>query len=638
MMKMTDCGQQKEKKTICRTLQRGVGWFAGVIALAMMLTACGGGDGGQPPLAPAASLSGTVTFTAAVPLDTPPSDAFDGPVPPDVRYGARIIDPGDDIGGTPIPKPNNMTQTGSYEFEELDTEALTFLNLRFTIDGDLEDRGNDTTPVSINIPVSLAKSFLSMLNCSIDRPSENVLQITYNYRGPDGSRVIKLRLDFATDLLTFDLDADGLYDDLIAIDTNHDAIPDIHSPLMVTLDYTAAQEVVGKVTGVGSNTITISGGTYAVWGSTNIVNSASGTPVSLSEVSTGMNATVSYVPFNGNNIAVTITIQPDPSAPQPGIGVRRDGAIEGITSETILVSGVMFHDYGMASIKNELGNSIGPGELKVGEYVTILGNHVDDRIVATAITVTDVAPPPVRVERQGVIQSLDPEENPTSMRVADLSMLISPQTVVEDISGAIADTSYLAVGNPVHVYAHGTDGTFTADLIEFQYVIEDGAPLPEVIVVYNDPSALGEIQAAIGQVDTDTRITPILVATDNQLEPPCIQDAFNALYTSEGSIEGLPGYIMAFPRVSGDECVVLILIEDGYNITISWIDWLYPSGLGTGPYVPIEYDNVSRSPFYGAGEKLTEALSVEDELTEILNPDPAGAIQYVYTSPEIGFE
>ena len=635
---MPDCGQQYEKNTICRTLQRGVGWFAGIVVFTMMLTACGGGDGGQPPLAPAASLSGSVIFSETIPLDTPPSDAFDGPVPPDVRYGARIIDPGDDIGGNPVPKPSNLSETGTYEFEELDTDALTFLNLRFTIDADLEDRGVNSTPASINIPVSLAKSFLSLLNCSIDRPSDSVLQITYNYRGPDGSRVIKLQLDFVTDLLTFDLDADGLFDDLIAIDTNHDAIPDIHTPLMVTLDYTAAQEIIGTVTGIGSNTITIGGVTYAVWGNTNVVNYATGEPLSMSEISTGMNVTVTYVPFNGNNIAVTISVQPSPSAPQPGIAVQRDGAIEGITAETILVSGVLFRDYLNAVIEDVLGNNISPSELNVGEYVTICGNRVEDRILATSITVKDIAPPPVHVERQGAIQALEPEENPTSMRIADLSFIISPQTVVKDLAGTIADTTYLAVGNPVHVYAHGTNGTFTADLIEFQYVIEDGAPLPEVMVLYDDPSALGGIQAAIDQIDTETRITPILVATEDQIDPPCIQEAFVALYSSEGYIDGLPGYNMAFPRVSGDECTVLILIEDGYNTTISWIDYLYPSGLGTGPYTPVEYDTVSRPPFYGAGEKLTEALRVEAELTAALNPDPTSSILFIYTSPEIGFK
>ena len=93
----------------------------------------------------------------------------------------------------------------------------------------------------------------------------------------------------------------------------------------------------------------------------------------------------------------------------------------------------------------------------------------------------------------------------------------------------------------------------------------------------------------------------------------------------------------AFPRVSADECVVLILIEDGYNDSISWIDYLYPNGLGTGPYTPIEYDTVSRPPFYGAGEKLTEALRVEEKLTEILDPDPSGSILFVYASPEVDF-
>jgi len=632
---MPDRGHRKTKTTIRRTLHRGVCWFTSVLALSVLLTACGGGgEEIQPPLTSAASLSGAVTFSANVPLGTPPADAFDGSPPPDIRYGARIVDPGDDIGGKPLPRPSTLVADGGFEFEKLDPDPSAYFNLRFTVEAGLEAEHSLRTPVSFNVPIALVRAFKSMLACSIDRPSEYVLQLTYAYRGPDGSREVRLRVDFATDLITFDLDGDGQYDDLVAVDTNHDAIPDEQAPLMVGLDYTTSQVSMGTVSGVGSNTISIGGSIYQIWGNTNLMNPVSGNPLALSQVTVGRNATVSFTPFSQVNVAVRVEVQPSPSDPQDKFEVSRDGAIEEITATTISVGNVMFRDYASANIRDVLDNKVSPSELEVGMYVTAKGVLGDDGITATEIIVKEVSPPPAIVERQGSIEALVPEDNPTMMKVSGIEFQLTLQTVIRDLTGKAVDTSYLIVGNPVHVVAHESEGLFIADLVELQYKIAQIVEVPEVVVLIDDPLAVADVEAAVEQLQTQVAVAPVVISSYPPAftAPECIQDVFEELFWSAYILKGLPGFIEAFPRVEDGDCSVLVLLEDGFPGTQAWIDFFFPNGIGGAA---LQYDIAVRPPIYGAGPEMIEAMEVGEELMELLKSNES--VVYVYTSPDTTF-
>jgi len=577
----------RKTTTTYRTLLRGVSWFSIVIALAILITACGGGDdGNQPPLPSAASLMGIVTFTQQVPLAAPPGDAFDGPVPPDVRYGARVIDPGDDIGNTPIPKPNTLTETGEYEFTELVTDAMAYLNLRFTVDAPLEQDGLLTTPVGFNIPISLLEGFAVLLSVNIHRPTDTSLQMTYIYRGPDGSRTIRLQVDFVTDLITFDLDSDGLFDDLIGVDYNHDGIPDNQAPVIENIDYTNSTEVIGQVTAVANNLISLGGDIYTVWGSTNVMNKITKDPLTLSDVTTGDNLTVKYVPISGGRLATSVETTPDPVGPSVML-VTRDGVIEEIIDNDLMVSGILFQNYDAAKIEDVLGNKVQASTLAVGDYIRITGERTENVIVATEIIVQNVMEPPTYIERQGVIAALIPETNPTALTVAGITFQMSPMTIIRDFTGTVVSSDYLAIGIPVWVFGREDTGTFFADLIELQFVIAEDASTPEIIILIDDWAALAEFETAIDEIDTGLTITPIVIATwpPTVTDPPCIEDAFIGLFSSASSIlKSMPGYLASYPRVDGDDCVILNLVDDGYSDSVPWFVWLYPDGINDVPF------------------------------------------------------
>ena len=626
----------KTKTITFSNLQRGVGWFSSIVALAILLTACGGkGEGNQPPITSAASLKGVITFTNQVPLAPPPADAFDGPVPGDARFGARVVDPGDDIGSVPLPKPSTLSSTGSYEFEELDQDPMAYLNLRFTVDAGLEKDGSLRTPVGFNIPIALADGIGSLLSGTIDRPSDTVLQAAYTYRGPDGSREIRFKIDFVSDLITFDFDSDGLYDDLIAVDYNHDAIPDEQAPVIESVDYTKATEVIGVISGAGSNSVSVGGMTYQVWGSTNAMNSATGAPISLSEVSIGSNATIRYAPFAGGNLAVSVAVVPSPTDPQGALQIRRDGVIEEITDTTIYVGGILFQDYPNAEIEDVLGTKVQPDALLAGEFVTVFGVRDGGTVDAVKIITKEVAPPPAYVERQGTIQALMPPTAPTKMTVGDITFDLTSQTVIKDLSGRVVGTGYLVVGNPVWVFGHVSGEAIIADLVELQYTIDQNPPEPEVIVLVDDTSALADVETAIGALGPTVPVTTVVVASypPAPTDPDCIESAFNALYTwALYKIKDLDGFMGAFPRSEDDQCTVLVIIRAGSEGTIPWVDYLTGGDIGGAP---VEYDIAAQPPFYGSGPQLTYAQGIADGLTEALGSNEH--FLCAYASPDVGF-
>ncbi len=625
-----------KRTSTCRTFYRGVSWFTSALVLTLLLTACGSGGGdNQPPLTAAASLKGIVTFTQDVPLTAPPADAFDGPVPPGLRYGARIVDPGDDIGGVPLPKPSTLSQSGNYEFRELDPNPFVYFNLRFTVDADLELNGSVHTPVGFNIPIALANGIPSLLSAEIDRPFDSVLQVTYTYYGPDGSREICMRLDFQADLLTFDLDQDGLFDDLIAVDANHDAIPDEHAPLIESYDYTNGDMTVGPITGIGSTTISIAGQLFEVWGSANLMNELDGSALSLAEISEGRIAGIKYITYYGGNVAMNVLVQPSPATPDGTFDIRREGLIEQISDTTIFVGGILFHDYASAKLEDILGNRIQSDDIGIGKYVRVVGERDGKAINALEIVLLDISPPPGFIERMGTIDALVPEDDPILMTLAGLDLKLTEQTEIRDLTGGIVDTGYLVVGHPAWVFAHETDGEFIADFIELQYTIEKEASEFEIVVLINDAAYLPDVQIAVDLVDTEVQIAPVIVVTPppDPTDPLCIDEIFMDLQNWVGAaIQDLPGVVGVFPRVVGDNCEVLVLIEDGFSDTIPWVDFLTGGGIGGSP---VRYDIVMKPPYYSVELGMNDALTAAEEITGLLWPNEN--LLHIYISPDVDF-
>ena len=625
----------KINTTTYRTLLRGVSWFTSFVALAILLTACGGGNGGnQPPPPSAASLTGLVTFTEQVPLTTPPGDAFDGPVPPKARYGARIIDPGDDIGGVPIPKPGKLAETGEYEFANLVTDAMSYLNLRFTVDAPLEQNGLTSTPVGFNIPIALLEGFPALLSVNIDKPSDNVLQMTYTYRGPDGSRTARLRVDFVSDLITFDLDSDGLFDDIIGVDYNHDAIPDTQAPVIEQIDYNDIEEIVGPVMSVTANLIGLSGDIYTVWGNTNVMNKITGAPLTLSDITVGSSVTIDYVAFSGGKLATSVKILPNPVGPS-SIQVFRDGAIEEIIGSSLVVGGILFQNYTSAVIEDVLGNKVLASTLAVGDFVRVTGERTGSTIVAKEIIVQTVEEPPNYIERTGTIQALSPEGNPTLMTVTGLTFQIGPTTVIRDLDDVIVGTDYLTVGYPVRVYGREDSGIFYADLVELQFAISENGTEPEVLILINDDGILDEVNAAIDTLQTEIPVTivPYRAWPPSPDDPPCMEAALTGLNSSVSKIlVGLPGYRGAFARLDNGDCVILVRIDDTDSEYLPWFEGFYPDGING---VPFEYDLSSKDKEFGASPQMLEAHDIADQLDSQL--EGLDGYWETYVSPDVGF-
>jgi hypothetical protein len=612
----------------------------GIIILLSFLASCGGGGSNVPDQTSTVKLTGTVIFMESVPLAQPPADMFDGDAPPDLRYAARIVDPGDDIGLVPLPKPANLSANGSYHFDDVNPNPLAYFNLRFIVNLDLNGDGNTQTSISLNLPVALANAFITNLAIVVNRPSDNILELTYTYTGPDGSREIRLQLNFKTDLLSFDLDSDGLFDDLIAIDYNHDAIPDAHATYMQLLDYTATEVAYGTVAGIGPNTISVNGSQYEIWGHTNINSKLDGSILAMSDISNGKNATVNYSSFNGENIAASVQLEPGPTNPSLDFKVMRSGDIEEIDATTLVAGGVLFHDYPQATIKDALGSSVDPSQLEVGTYVSVIGSRDGNVVTAEEITVTEVSPPPSYIERQGVIDALYPEDHPTTMTVSGVDFQITPQTVIRDKNGLIVDVTYLLTGSPVYVLGHEDAGALIADLIELLYVIDSTGTEPEVVILVNDQNAVNGIQGVIDQLNPELAVVPVLVSSypPPLSAPPCTYDVFNSLFVSKPILLGIPGFIEAFPRFEAEECHVLILLDDGYPDAKAWIDYFYPNGLGeigASDGYPILFDNVVTPPYYGAGPELIGAIQLSNDLKTLLSANDS--VIDVYISPEVSF-
>jgi len=613
-----------------RTLLRGVCWFASVIVISMMLTACGGeGEDSTPPLTSDASIQGTIRIANNVPLASIPGVSND--------IFVRIVDPGDDIGGIDLPDPETMNENGDFIIGNLLADPLAYLNVHFTVDANLDNNGSEWSPVNLNIPVSLAKGIITLLSMDISRPEFNVIEISYNYNGPNGSREIHFRLNFATDLITFDLDADGRYDDLIAVDTNHDSIPDEHAGVIESMKFGATNEKIGVVSGIGSNLVSISGTIFEVWGSTNITNSVTLDTLTLAEISNGSDVTITYVPLGDHNLAIGIEVQPSPENPYGEFSTVRNGIIEEIDQDGVFVSGTLFGEYRNADIEDAFGKEVSPDDLTVGDNVSITGVRLEEMIMASEITVSEILPETVYVERQGTIEALIPEDEPSVMTVDGIDFNLLPQTVIEDLSGEIRDRSDLVTGNPVRVYGIESDGLFYANLIELQYTIDDRDYNPEVVVLYDNIDKLPFVLEAIGQLSTGIPVAPVLMANYDQADPPCVQDSFNnvALGSNAGSImASLSGFRGAYPRVVDGECVVLVLIKDTHPETEALLDLFFPFGIGTYG-TPLMYDLYKREPFYGAGENFIEAASVKHELESSILWDEN--VIEIYISSDINF-
>ncbi len=622
-----------------RTLLRGVCRIACMVAIVAMLPACGGGgDAVTPPIDPAASLRGAVSFTPQVPLGEPPVNGTAGPAPSGTDFIVRIVDPGDDIGGVPIPIPGNVMNSGEYEFGELDDDPLTWFNLLFTVEADLEGVDSIRTIVSLFVPIALAEAVISQLSCTIHRPFDTVLQVNYIYEGPDGAREGRLRLDFVTDLLTFDLDGDGVFDDLIGIDRNHDAIVDDQVTFMRYFDPGESFENYGLVTEVGSNTIVIAGISYQVWGSTNASRSITGDILALSEIGLGGDATITAFQYNGRNIALNIDILPDPIDPSGDVKIVREGVIESIDDDSLFIDGIRFSYWLDAQIVDLLGIPIDGGELDIGMYAAVIGVREGEIIRTESITIEPQVPESQEIEREGPIISLDFTGSPTELTIDSITFSLTAETEVSDISGDVFDLSYLLVGTPVHVVGYQIGNSFVAELIELKYDLNPpGVRNVEVVVIVVNEAARTTAQAAIDGIQTDTAVE--LVFAPNPAGPddaPCISDALIQLYDGNyiDTLNLADGFMddEAFPIEQNGECSILMLMEGGRTDGEIWIEYLYPDGFFGYPFI---FDYLAAKPYYGAPGEYEEAGVVADVLDDILGGTPG--VAWIYVSSDLTF-
>ncbi len=628
-----------------RTLLRGVCWFASVVAIAALLTACGGGGGEiQPPPPSDASLMGNVSFDPNVPLVERQADVSTGAVT------LRIVDPGDDIGGVDPGDPevpSTFSSDGNYVFKITEDEHLAFFNLWFIVDAPLENNGFDTTPVSLNIPVSLTQGIGTLLSCHVEKPLNNTLQVTYTYDGPNGARKIRMQLDFITDLIRYDLDLDGLFDDIIAVDANHDGIPDEHAPVIIPFNYNSAIESVGTVTSTGSNSITVSGTLFEVWATTNIENSITGAALSLADLSFGRTVIMNYVTYAGSNLATTIRVQPLPTEPQGNFETVRSGVIQDLTTDTIFVGDVLFHGYQNAVIEDILGNTVNQDQLEIGKNVTVTGIRSGDVITAKKIVLKDVTPTTHYIERMGTIDEYYTVGDTSVIVVAGIPFQLSMLTLIRDLSGTVVGGEHLVVGNPVRVFGIEDTGEFFASEIELQFTIDPEPAVPEIVVLVDDASILPTVEIAINSLNTEIAITTVVVATGEETDPTCLLDAFLDLIPGSYTgtvLNGLPGLKGenpavdplkgVYPRVSGEGCLVLTLIEESFFDDARFIiNWALPLGVGTLG-TPFEFESVMIDSKYGDGPEILDAIAVADQLKALLNGEEH--YLYTYASREVG--
>jgi len=622
--------QVMRRINIRRTLPGGAGWFVCMLVIATMLTACGGGSGKQDPtLTPSASLSGRVTFTANVPLAPPPADAFNGPPPSGVRYGARIIDPGDDIGNLPMPAPSQLSETGEFRFDKLDQYPIAYFNLRFTVDDDLEGLDTPRTPVGFNVPVSLIIGIFTTLDIQIDRISANELQATYHYKGPDGSRQIKFTLNFATDIIRFDLNNDGIYDDLIALDVNHDAIPDGQADFHKQFETAVQNEIFGPIGAVSSNTITVNGATFKIWGSTNVTSSVDKTALSLSACSQGVTAKVKSVAYNSEDIAVNVELTPPTSG---NFKVEREGLIKSLGMNTLTVANTTFHDYLNADVRNALGDKYNPSLLAVGDYIEITGDNENGIITADKIVVETVTPPPATIEVLGEIEQVTSSGGLFSITVGGVKFEVRLQTLIVDQANTEFNKDQLQVGLPVWVLGHPEQDIYVADIVQFQFVIEgpDGKDLEIVILVKGNEE---EIEDIAMKVESDDPISIVLVANlpPSFSDPDCLQDLVNDLAVEYGTFEGFPGFIDAHPMVVNNDCRLLALWDKHNEVWINSFNNFYPDLNGA----EIIVDRVLLKPFYGAGPEIEAAGQVVSQLEQLLSGN--ASVVKIYLSSDADF-
>jgi hypothetical protein len=453
--------------------------------------------------------------------------------------------------------------------------------------------------------------------------------------GPDGAREIRLRLDFATDLLSFDLDSDGVFDDLVAVDFDHDAIADNLAPLLLNLDYTKALKVSGIVTAVGSSTITVANKTLNVAEITNIDNAASAKALSLAEIGIGSAVDVQYAVSGNDSVALKVDVKLDPSGPQPVLKVQREGLIEQLDSTTLFVAGILFHDYADAQIVNLLDQPLTPADVAVGKYVTVTGTREGDTVKADFIQVHETPPAPTYFEREGVIDGLaGPEELTWDFSLGGIQFTLSDQTVIRDSAGHLLDKTYLKIGDPAWVYAQQTGSTAIALIVELKYEIEqpDGKHV-EVVVIVDNPAFMPQVRAAIDNIDSPVPV--VLIRATNTVaqpdDPPCVGPILADLYHWRDLLAPLKGFQNAYAMPDGDQCKSLVVITYGEKLTVNIINAFFPDGIGGSP---IAWDEAFFDAPYGAGPEFNEALGVADSLAGLVSD---GLAAMVYASPDQGF-
>jgi hypothetical protein len=351
-------------------MRAGIIWLLLAAAtLLASLTSCGGGGGAQsniPPLdggnttptsqaavsiaqltsylqAQAASLDiyasaskGSLKGTLAVKNYTILNTSTMQPLPAGGAIGKvplRVVDPEDDVDGITYPSLN-----GTFLMRDLPVRKCATLKIDFYVAEDIngDHIGNDRVLCSIPIAISAGRqtyiqitleplSVASPIGGYVGKP----VQMTYYYKGPDGTRTRKLAL-MGGGLTFMDSNNDGTFSaaDIQFADSNNDGRSDggTLAPPSGALpgSYEASQTIAGVITSYYGDHLTI---TDALAGTVELIISESttivdefGVQVSISEYVVGKQAAAMIVPVSGGQpvtMVLMVFLNPQPAMGTP---------------------------------------------------------------------------------------------------------------------------------------------------------------------------------------------------------------------------------------------------------------------------------------------------------------------------------
>jgi len=155
----------------------------------------------------------------------------------------RIIDDEDNIGSTQYPD-----DLGDFFHADLEPGYGMTFNLVAQVEDDLNGDGLGHDIIDLRIPVNLAAGKVTELFITLspveperylfesgaDQPFGIILELAYNYNGPEGTRTKHQAINFATGKTVLDMNGDRFYEplDFGGDDSNSDGIYDNAPPLI----------------------------------------------------------------------------------------------------------------------------------------------------------------------------------------------------------------------------------------------------------------------------------------------------------------------------------------------------------------------------------------------------------------------